>query len=132
MSRRHRLSASLAALALVGAGALGPGCADDAHPPRLRWAFGNGLRCDEAGVRYVHVFLGPLGPGSYDRQVRCQEGEDDGLLLFDVAAGPHPFVLKGLSLADDDSVEMTYFLAGEIVIPDGNGTLERVLAPRGP
>jgi hypothetical protein len=77
----------------------------------------NGLSCAEAGVKTVHVFLGPLGPGSYDYDIDCELGER-GVELIGVAPGAHRMVLKGFG-----GERTRYWLAAEIDLPAAGADL---------
>ena len=83
-----------ALLVIVTAAILG-GCAGDETTARLHWSLG-GQSCKEAGVKTVRVFLGPLGPGSFDRDIECAIGTSKaGAELDGVSAGRYTLVLKG-------------------------------------
>jgi hypothetical protein len=117
-----RLAAAV--LAICGAGA----CVGEA-PVTLRWSFGaDGIGCAEAGIRTVHVFVGPLGDrGSYDQEVRCELGEA-GLEMYGVRGEGRILVLKGLA---SDAVH--YWLTTEIDVPGPGADLGHfVLEPYTP
>jgi hypothetical protein len=72
---------------------LGAGCADE-QPTVMTWSL-SGTTCADAKVGTVHVFLGPLGDGAYDRDIRCELGEGDGAFLPGLKPGRYVLVLKG-------------------------------------
>jgi hypothetical protein len=92
-------------------------CTDE-QPYTMRWSMA-GQPCDQAGVRTVHVFIGDLGPGSYDRDIDCAVGEEaPGLRMFGLAPGRHTFVIKGFG-----NEVMKFWHTGEIDIPAGPADL---------
>ncbi len=91
----------------------GAGCAEEASG-RIRWSLG-GMSCQEAGVTTVRVFLGPLGPGAYDRDIDCELGmEQDGAELPGVAPGRYTLVLKGFG-----GERMRYAATLDVDVPEG-------------
>jgi hypothetical protein len=81
----------------------------------MKWSMA-GKGCEEAGVRTVHVFLGPLGDGAYDHDVDCVKGEQG--LTIPVGSGTRTMVLKGFGN------EVTkYWLTVDIDVPSGGGDL---------
>jgi hypothetical protein len=91
MTRRLAVLLALGILAVAF-----PSCPEDDTEVTVAWRFGETqMKCRDAHVQTVHVFVGPLEPsGSYDHEVECEVGET-GLRLAGVSPGPHAVVIKG-------------------------------------